>query len=90
MQVEIAFANEISQVIYTIEIKAHCTVKEAIVQSGLLEKYPSMQLQKHAVGIFGKTVTYDTVLKANDRVEIYSALLLDPMTQRRLRAKEKY
>jgi putative ubiquitin-RnfH superfamily antitoxin RatB of RatAB toxin-antitoxin module len=39
-----------------------------------------------AVGIFGKHMPLDTVLKSGDRIEIYRPRVRDPKTARRIRA----
>jgi putative ubiquitin-RnfH superfamily antitoxin RatB of RatAB toxin-antitoxin module len=55
-------------------------VQQAIEQSGILRKFPSIDLSQYAVGIFGKAAELDTMLKPGDRVEIYRAITADPAT----------
>ena len=54
-------------------------------------KIPSYLREKddleRRVGIFGKLVSLNRVLKEEDRVEIYQDLLLDPKETRRRKAK---
>lgn len=48
-----------------------CTLKQAVELSGIVERYPEIDLGKQRVGIFGKLATPETSLKPGDRVEIY-------------------
>ena len=87
--VEVAYALPTEQVILQLEVEAGATIEQAIKQSGILEKYPQIDLEKDKVGIFGKLQTLDTVLRARDRVEIYRPIICDPKEVRRQRAKKK-
>ena len=62
-------------------------VDKAIRSSGLLVKFPEIDLGKNRVGIFSKPVPLDTVVRDKDRVEIYRPLIADPKEIRRQRAK---
>ncbi len=64
-------------------------INQAIRQSGLLERFPKIDLEVNKVGIFSKIQSLDTVLHSGDRVEIYRFLLVDPKENRRHRAKKK-
>ena len=56
--------------------------------SGILDKYPEIDLEKNKFGIFGKLSKADTVLREKDRIEIYRPLIADPKEVRRKRAEE--
>lgn len=90
MTIEVAYAEPDVQHLISIELAEGSTIWDAVQQSGLLEKYSVLADQGTAlrenVGIFGKLKSADTVLRANDRVEIYRPLLMDPKEARRLRA----
>jgi putative ubiquitin-RnfH superfamily antitoxin RatB of RatAB toxin-antitoxin module len=47
------------------------TAMQAIEASGLLAKYPEIDLKKNKIGVFAKLAKADTVLRDRDRVEIY-------------------
>jgi len=64
------------------------TLGEAIALSGMLKRYPDINLLKNKVGVFGKVRELDYVLKQGDRVEIYRPLIADPKEARRRRAAE--
>ena len=63
-------------------------MREAIELSGLLEKYPEIDLGKNKLGIFAKLVKPDAVVRHRDRVEIYRPLIADPKEVRKQRAAE--
>ncbi len=86
--VEIAYALPHQQILLSQQIPPETTAEQAIRQSGLLEKYPEIDLAKNKVGIFGKLAKLETVLRDKDRVEIYRALIADPKEVRKKRADE--
>lgn len=63
------------------------SVADALEQSGLLQSHP--EVKELSVGIFGKLVSLNTVVKSGDRIEIYRPLMIDPKEKRRQRAREK-
>jgi putative ubiquitin-RnfH superfamily antitoxin RatB of RatAB toxin-antitoxin module len=65
------------------------TLQQAIVQSGILQQVPEIEINTCKVGIFSKLKPGETVLRANDRIEIYRPLLADPKTARRERVTQK-
>lgn len=88
IKIELAYALPRAQTMIQLEIAAGATVKEAVEASGVLQKHPDIDLDKNKLGIFGKLVRLDTVLRDRDRVEIYRALKADPKEIRRKRAQE--
>ena len=87
--VEIAYALPEEQVIISIKVPTIFNVQQAIEKSGIQKKFPSIDLSKNKVGIFGKKTTLDHLLKDRDRIEIYRPLILDPKEMRRKRAANK-
>ena len=87
--VEVAYALPEEQVIISIKVPTKFNVKQAIEKSGIQKKFPSIDLSKNKVGIFGKKTTLDHLLKDKDRIEIYRPLILDPKEMRRKRAARK-
>lgn len=88
MEVEVAYARPDEQVVLTVPIGVGGCIREAIETSGILARFPEIDLAQSAVGIFGKVKTLDTPLQAGDRVEIYRPLLADPKEVRRRLAAE--
>lgn len=86
--VEIAYALPKEQVIIPIKVSSGITVEQAIKASGILAKYPEIDLMMNKVGIFGKLSKLDTPLRHLDRVEIYRPLLAAPKEVRRQRVAE--
>ena len=87
--VEIAYALPEEQVIISIKVPTIFNVQQAIEKSGIQKKFPSIDLSKNKVGIFGKKTTLNHLLKDRDRIEIYRPLILDPKEMRRKRAAQK-
>lgn len=88
MTVEVAYARPDEQVIIPIEIEAGATLEQAIRRSGILARFPEIDLAVNKVGVFGKLGKLDTVLRTGDRVEVYRALIADPKEIRKQRAAE--
>lgn len=78
MNVGISYANTDDQVWMRLEVPDESTVKEAIDKSGILERFPEINLDKQKVGVYGKIVKLNTPLKEGDRVEIYRPIIADP------------
>ncbi|TAM43953.1 MAG: RnfH family protein [Gammaproteobacteria bacterium] len=90
MRVEVVYAASADeQSVVAVELAAGATVENAIRASGLLLRYPEIDLTQNAVGIFGERVTLDRVVEDSERVEIYRPLVADPREARRRRATEK-
>lgn len=87
--VEVAYALPDEQLILAIDVSAGCTVEEAIKRSGILERYPQIDLSTDKVGIFGKMCKLDATLNNKDRIEIYRPLIADPKESRRQKAEQE-
>jgi putative ubiquitin-RnfH superfamily antitoxin RatB of RatAB toxin-antitoxin module len=88
IKIELVYALPQEQSLLSLEVPPASTIADAIVLSGLLEKYPEIDLEKGKFGLFGKLSKSDMVLREKDRVEIYRPLLADPKEVRRKRAEE--
>jgi len=86
--VEVAYARPEEQVIIPVEVAVGATLEAAIRRSGILERFPEIDLGVNKVGIFGKLGKLDAELRSGDRVEIYRALIADPKEVRKQRAAE--
>ena len=87
--VEVAYALPEEQVLLGLDVPEGTTAEQAVKLSGILERFPSIDLAKNKIGIFGKVTKHDTVLREKDRVEIYRPLIADPKESRRRRAEKK-
>ena len=86
--VELVYALPHEQEVLSLRLAAGASVRHAIESSGILEKYPEIDLAKNKLGIFAKLVKPDTPLRDRDRIEIYRPLIADPKEVRKQRAAE--
>lgn len=86
--VEVAYALPQEQLIIPFKVNEGCTAEEAVKLSGILQKFPSIDVNSLQLGIFGKLTKNDTPLRHLDRVEIYRPLIADPKAVRKQRAAD--
>ena len=89
LEIEVAYALPHRQFLRRLKVPPGSTVREAIVLSGVLSKFPEIDLELVRVGIFSRPVDLDVRVKSGDRVEIYRPLNLSPTEARRLRAERQ-
>ncbi|MDP3008807.1 MAG: RnfH family protein [Methylococcales bacterium] len=85
MNVGVCYAEADRQSWLRLEVPHNSTVEQAIELSGLLTRYPEIDLSKQKVGIFGKLAKLDTIVQEGDRVEIYRQITVDPTQVKRRR-----
>lgn len=89
MKIEVVYALPERQELVTLDLLEGATVQQAIEASGLLQKYPDLEIGgRNKLGVFGKLVKTDASLRDRDRVEIYRPLIADPKEVRRQKAAE--
>lgn len=88
IKIEVVYALPHEQVLLKLDVPQSSTIAEAIKLSGLLDKYPEIDLEKGKFGLYGKLSKSDVVLREKDRVEIYRPLIADPKEVRKKRAEE--
>ncbi|MDX8400604.1 MAG: RnfH family protein [Gallionellaceae bacterium] len=88
IKIELVYALAHEQTLLKLEVPASTTIADAIKLSGLIEKHPEIDLLKGKFGLYGKLSKPDTVLREQDRIEIYRPLIADPKEVRRKRAEE--
>lgn len=86
--VEVAYALPSQQLIIPIQVSAETKAEEAIRASGILQKFPEIDLNTQKIGIFGKVSRLDAPLRHLDRIEIYRPLIIDQKEKRKQRAEE--
>lgn len=86
MKVEVAYAIPEEQVIFDVYVEEGATAQQAIEQSGVIERFPDIDLTKNKIGIFGHAKKLDQALEPGDRVEVYRPITCDPKEVRRQRA----
>jgi len=83
IEVEVVFALPGRQSLLALVVKTGATVAEVVRASGLEATFPGCGIEQLAVGIWGRKVARDYVVKQGDRVELYRPLALDPKEARR-------
>lgn len=85
MNVGVCYAEADRQLWLRLEVPDDSTVQQAIELSGVLKRYPHIDLTTQKVGIFGKLAKLDASVKEGDRVEIYRKITADPQQVQRRR-----
>jgi len=86
--VEVAYALPERQTLLRLKVPVGTTAEQAVQRSGVLERYPDVDLSSSKLGIFAKVVPPQRELREGDRVEIYRSLIADPKAVRQKRAEE--
>ncbi|MBV2235286.1 MAG: RnfH family protein [Sterolibacterium sp.] len=86
--VEVIYALPQQQDLVQLQLPSGSSLQQAVEQSGLLAKYPEIDLTRNKLGIYGKLSKADTMLRDRDRVEIYRPLIADPKEVRKQRVAE--
>lgn len=87
--VEVAYALPDEQAIIQLQVSPDADIRTIIMQSGILERFPEIDLEDSKVGIFSKLAKYTDTLHHGDRIEIYRPLIADPKEVRKQRALKK-
>ena len=80
MKVGIVYAEPDKQLWLNIDINEGATVEEAINQSGILNKFPHLDITKQKIGIYGRFTKLQNKVAEGDRIEIYREITADPET----------
>ena len=83
MQVGVTYADPDYQVWLKLEVPDNSTVMDALTISGILKRFPNIDLDNQKIGIFGKFTRLDSPLREGDRVEIYRPITADPAQVKR-------
>lgn len=89
IKIEIAYALPERYYLKSFELEDGTSVEAAILQSGVLQQYPEINLKENKVGIFSRPAKLTDILSDGERIEIYRPLLADPKEIRRLRAEQQ-
>jgi putative ubiquitin-RnfH superfamily antitoxin RatB of RatAB toxin-antitoxin module len=89
VQIVVVYATPQDEFLQPMRVAPGTSIGQAIEGSGVLSRFPEINLVTQPVGIYGKKKTLDTVLRERDRIEIYRPLLADPKDSRRKRAAKK-
>jgi putative ubiquitin-RnfH superfamily antitoxin RatB of RatAB toxin-antitoxin module len=83
MAIEVAYARPERQRIVSLQVPVGSSVRQALLQSGLGDEFAEIDIQHCPVGVFGREITDDYVIRAGDRIEIYRPLEREPREARR-------
>jgi hypothetical protein len=89
MRVEVVYARPEAQTLLDVDLPPGATAGEAVARSGVLVRHPEIEWPGAPIGIFGRRVAPERLLREGDRVEIYRPLTADPKEARRRRAALK-
>lgn len=78
MKVSIVYANPSRQFWLELDLPEGSRVRELIDRSGVLNRFPEIDLGRQKIGIFGKLISLEALLGEGDRVEIYRPITADP------------
>ena len=70
-----------------LRLPAGATVADAVLASGLRQRYPGPDFAQVAVGVWGVLRAPQDALREADRVELYRPLTVDPKEARRRRQR---
>ncbi len=88
IDIEVVYALPQRQVLKRLRVGPQTTAEQAVELSGIRSLFPEIDHSNNKLGIFGKVVNRNTVLRDLDRVEIYRPLINDPKESRRRRAEK--
>lgn len=88
INIEVVYGLPHEQTLLKVQVPSGTSLGEGVKLSGIMDKYPEIDLDKGKFGIFGKLSKTDTELREQDRIEIYRPLLADPKEVRKRRAEE--
>jgi putative ubiquitin-RnfH superfamily antitoxin RatB of RatAB toxin-antitoxin module len=89
LRIEVVYALREEKVLLELEVAEGTTARQAIERSGILQRFPEIDLDQVNLGIFGQVVSPDAGLRDGDRVEIYRPLTAEPKQARRERAQRR-
>jgi uncharacterized protein len=87
--IEVIYALALQQDVTRLRVPAGTTVGQAIERSNVVVRHPEIGAGAIHVGVYGRRVTLETILRDGDRVEVLRALTADPKEARRLRASTR-
>ena len=88
IDVAVVYALPSEQRLSTVRVPSGSTVARALRDSGILERFPEIDVKRAKLGVFGRRVSPEDVLRDGDRIEIYRELIADPKSARRKRVQQ--
>ena len=88
ISLEVVYGTPEKQALLEVVVEQGTTVKETIMASGIVKRFPDINLEVLKVGIWNRTCKLTDLPKKGDRIEIYRPLIADPKEARRRRAEK--
>jgi len=88
IQVEVVYGLAHKQKLLSLPVAEGSTVEQAIIESGMIDLFPEINLAVNKVGIWNKAVKLSQVVDDFDRIEVYRPLIADPKEVRKRRAEK--
>ena len=88
IMIEVIYALPHEQALHQLTVPIGTTAGQVVELLRIKEILSGVDLSHNKIGIFGKLVRPETVLRNRDRVEIYRPLTIDPKEARRRRAQD--
>ena len=79
--------NLLTKKIFT--LKSTATIKSFLEDIDIFELYSSFNFENSKVGVYGKIVRFDYIIKDNDRIEIYEPIKTTAKVRRSKLAENK-
>lgn len=88
ISLEVVYGTPEKQALLEVVVEDGTTVEQAILASGIIKRFPDINLVTSKVGIWNRTCKLSDLAKKGDRIEIYRPLIADPKEARRRRAEK--
>jgi hypothetical protein len=88
ISLEVVYGTPEKQALLEVVVEEGTTVEQAILASGIVKRFPDINLDILKVGIWNRTCKLTDFPKKGDRIEIYRPLIADPKEARRRRAEK--
>ena len=86
--VEVVYGVPHKQKILTLLLTAGITVDQAVIESGIIDLFPEIDLTVNKVGVWNRAVKLTDTVNDLDRIEVYRPLIADPKDVRKRRAEK--
>ncbi len=80
LKILVVYAHPPRQAQVPVAVEAGATVRQAIEKSGILGRFPEIDLEQNKVGLWGRLTSLDAALEDGARIEIYRPITADPKT----------
>lgn len=88
IQVEVVYGLAHKQKLLSLPVAEGITIEQAILESGIIDLFPEIDLKVNKVGVWNKAVKLSEIVQNLDRIEVYRPLIADPKEVRKRRAEK--